>query len=243
MYRAVEQYFDLIYPHDDFARAFAPAMPDLINRLGRSSDLRVLDLCCGTGRALRPFRDLPGAMLTGADQNRTMLTRARKLFPQGRFIEKDIRQLAPAELGDRNFDVAIIAGVSLLHFSSDERCSIFALAANVLRPGGLLIFDVLHDNQGAKQETFIKSEFEVSDRDIIVVYHRKYESTVAFHTAMVVELPSTGCGDTRFASDCFAFYPLTEAAAQAEATAAGFHQPGVLRTEYRASSFLCFSAA
>jgi SAM-dependent methyltransferase len=243
MYQAIEPYFDLIYPHEAFAQAFAPAMPFVINHLGGNSNLRVLDLCCGTGRALGPFFDMPGVTICGVDQSERMLEKARQRFPLGRFVQRDVRQLATHEFGDRNLDVVIIAGVSLLHFTAAERSSILSFAKNVLRSGGLLIFDILRDSNQQGKETFIKNEFEVDDHTIIVVYHRVYASVVAFHTAVVLELPRIGCDGARISSDCFTFHPLTQGGARDEAIQAGFHDLGPLQTDYRASSFLCFSAA
>jgi SAM-dependent methyltransferase len=241
MYQAVEPYFDLIYPHEAFARAFASAVPVVINHLGKSADLRILDLCCGTGRALGPFSRLPGATVWGVDQSASMLEKAKRRFPSGRFFQRDVRCLTPHEFGIRSFDVVIIAGVSLLHFTASERSAILSFAERALCPGGVLIFDILRIDDERTKETFIKGEFEVDDRTVVVVYHRVYGGTVAFHTAAVLELPRAGCDGARLTSDCFNFYPLNASAARNEAIKAGFDDLGLLETEYRASSFLCFS--
>src|SRR4051812_15597557 len=97
MYHALAPYYDHIYPHEEFAAAFLDALPAIREHLGQQDQFRVLDLCCGTGRALSLFAGQSGAKLYGVDADKTMLEAAENNFgwknPRPEFRRKDVRHL------------------------------------------------------------------------------------------------------------------------------------------------------
>jgi SAM-dependent methyltransferase len=109
---------------------------------------RVLELACGSGRVLVPLVQA-GHQVVGLDASPHMLALAReKLAAAGladvtraRLIQGDMRELALGEV----FDLAIVAVKSLaylVHRADHQR--VLAAIAEHLRPGGLLVLDLLH---------------------------------------------------------------------------------------------------
>ena len=70
MYEISAPNFDDLYPHSELATSIEDVIPALTQFLGIRVDARfsVIDLCCGTGRALRAFATkCPNALLCGVD--------------------------------------------------------------------------------------------------------------------------------------------------------------------------------
>src|SRR5215208_5974965 len=109
---------------------------------------RVLELACGSGRVLVPLVRA-GHRVVGLDASPHMLTRTReKLQSAGfgdagrvRLIQGDMRAFELDEL----FDLAVIAAKSFAYLvtRADQQRALAATAAH-LRPGGLLVLDLLH---------------------------------------------------------------------------------------------------
>ncbi|MHB8645263.1 MAG: class I SAM-dependent methyltransferase [Thermomicrobiales bacterium] len=110
----------------------------------------VLDLGCGAGRFLVPLAEA-GYMITGVDTSAAMLDAARALVGEAGCAanvtlgQDDIRSLAT--LGDARFALAFCAQNTFLHMSdtASQQAALRAIAAH-LRPGGLLILDLIHPN-------------------------------------------------------------------------------------------------
>jgi SAM-dependent methyltransferase len=102
---------------------------------------RLLDIGCGDG----DIRPLLGAVdYVGIDANEDYLRAARKQeSPTTRFIVADVADLA--DLGVKDFDVAIAVG--LLHHLSDEQANaLLSALGTALKPGGRLVtFDPVFD--------------------------------------------------------------------------------------------------
>jgi SAM-dependent methyltransferase len=136
---------DLAYAHDvgygDFAR---DAAPDLLRRLGetRLAGGLVVDLGCGSGIWARALVDA-GFEVVGVDVSADMLAIARERAPEARFVHAS---LLDAELPPC---AAVTAISEPFNYAFDPRVGRETLAAlmrrvhDVLRPGGLLLFDVL----------------------------------------------------------------------------------------------------
>lgn len=100
----------------------------------------VVELGCGTGKNTAWLADR-GASVTGLDFSPGMLTRARErvAVEHVRFAEHDIRR--PWPLADASADV-VIGNLVLEHVASLG--GVYAEAARVLRPGGVLFLCELH---------------------------------------------------------------------------------------------------
>lgn len=85
----------------------------LIEQLGRPA--RVLDLGCGTGRPTASQLLEAGVEVVGVDESATMLELAEQQAPGGRYLHRDLRDIA--DLGE--FDAAV-AFFSLLMLSKAD---------------------------------------------------------------------------------------------------------------------------
>lgn len=115
---------------------------DVIERLARSHGLAgrdVLDVACGTGKSFMPLLRR-GYRVTACDQSPAMVRLARsKSAGLANTLVADMRALP--DLGD--FDLVTCLDDSLNYLlSSAELGATFDGIARVLRPGGLLVFDV-----------------------------------------------------------------------------------------------------
>ena len=133
-------HYDLLHPAKDYA-----AEVDQIRELfdGEGAIESVVDLGCGTGRHL-DLLAAAGYQVLGVDRSPAMVDQARKrLAPHG-----DRAEVRQADLlgftAPTRFDAAIMM-FSLLGYQVSNVDTLAALAAarRQLRPGGLLVFDLL----------------------------------------------------------------------------------------------------
>jgi SAM-dependent methyltransferase len=110
----------------------------------------ILDLGCGAGRFLVPLADA-GYAVTGVDTSVAMLDEARASVADAgcgakvALWQDDFRSLAA--LGDTRYALAFCAQNTFLHMpdSASQQAALRAVAAH-LRPGGLLVLDLIHPN-------------------------------------------------------------------------------------------------
>lgn len=151
----------------------------------------VLDLGCGAGRFLVPLAEA-GYAVTGVDASAAMLAEARVAVASaglaGRITlrQDDFRTLAT--LGDERFALAFCAQNTFLHMpdTAAQRAALRAIAAHV-RPGGLLILDLIHPNPAllgayygaiTHETTFESAEGRRVDR-FVSAFYRAATQTVA----------------------------------------------------------------
>lgn len=144
----VQEGYDRWAPHyDDYDNAvIALEQPIVTALLGPVSELRVVDVGCGTGRhALRMAGE--GAHVTGVDFSTGMLARLRAKLEHSdvaaaarlELIEHDIATGLP--LGDRSFDLALCCLV-LEHLPNLDW--MLAELARVVVPGGRVVIADFH---------------------------------------------------------------------------------------------------
>jgi SAM-dependent methyltransferase len=136
---------DVAYVHDtghgDFARDAAPGVLGLMRRAGIHEGL-VVDLGCGSGIWAAALVDA-GYDVIGVDQSAALLEIARERAPGARFVQASLFdvKLPPCS--------AVTALGECFSYAVDRRAGRPALAlvlrriADALRPGGLLVFDVM----------------------------------------------------------------------------------------------------
>lgn len=106
------------------------------------ADGRVLDLGCGSGRALKLFVE-KGFTAVGIDFSDAMLGLAKKLVLGASLKKMDIRQL---EFPDASFD-GIWSCFSLLHIPKKDIGTVLSGLKRVLKPGGILFVAVSLGNE------------------------------------------------------------------------------------------------
>jgi SAM-dependent methyltransferase len=127
--------------HGDFARDAAPGVLGLMRRAGIHEGL-VIDLGCGSGIWAAALVDA-GYDVIGVDQSPALLEIARERAPGARFVQGSLYdvKLPPCS--------AVTALGECFSYSVDRRAGRQALSivlrriAAALRPGGLLVFDVM----------------------------------------------------------------------------------------------------
>ncbi len=111
-----------------FQRLFLPQVP---------SGSRVLELGCGTGRLTARLAEV-GLRMVGLDRSLPMLLQARRRRPDLPWIQADVRQV-PLRGG---FDAVLWAFDGPTHLDPPGLEAAFREVARLLRPGGLLFFDL-----------------------------------------------------------------------------------------------------
>jgi SAM-dependent methyltransferase len=115
----------------------------MVTLLGLSPGARVLDLCCGVGRQSLEFARR-GFEVTGVDRTATYLREARsRAAEEGlevEFVQEDMRTFVRTGA----FDAVINYFTSFGYFSTEEQeGQVLANACTSLRPGGLLLMDMM----------------------------------------------------------------------------------------------------
>jgi SAM-dependent methyltransferase len=121
---------------EDFTRGYSDYLDEALNDLGRHVALdTVAELCCGAGEGLDALGPRIGRGV-GVDVSQSMLEVARLRAPGGDrlFVQGDATRLP---LKDGRFDTVVMLGG--IHHVND-RHSLFAEVARILKPGGALVW-------------------------------------------------------------------------------------------------------
>jgi SAM-dependent methyltransferase len=104
--------------------------------------LRILDVCCGSGRHLVPLWEL-GYAMTGIDADQAALAIASQSM-NGRKKKADLqrRDMRDPDFPEASFDAVLILWQSFGFFDPVVNKSILATYRKVLRSGGRLILDI-----------------------------------------------------------------------------------------------------
>lgn len=104
----------------------------------------VVELGCGTGRNLAQLERLGARGLVGVDLSDGMLAVARARLPGARLVRQDVTAPVPVPGGAAGL---VLVSLVLEHLETPGR--VFAEAARLLRPGGVLLVLELHPRAGA----------------------------------------------------------------------------------------------
>ncbi len=142
-------------------------------------NLKVLELCCGTGRLTIPLAEA-GVQITGVDFTKTMLTQAKLKAINARveinFIEADIRSF---DLND-TFDLIFIPFNSIHHlYENEDLYKAFERAHHHLKDDGTFIFDCFNPDirfitQGEKELKQVSSYTTDDGREVVIKEIMKY---------------------------------------------------------------------
>jgi len=142
-YRAYAQFYDLDVAERDPDRM-------MIEQMAALCGSPILELACGTGRALLPLAR-QGYQVTGVDISPEMLAIARRkveaegLADRVTLVEQDMRQLAL----DGRFNLAFVAVNSFMHLLTvDDQMEALSRIREHLNPGGRLLLDLFNPDLG-----------------------------------------------------------------------------------------------
>jgi cyclopropane fatty-acyl-phospholipid synthase-like methyltransferase len=94
---------------------------------------RILDIGCGPGMIV-PY--LPSSEYVGLDASADYIDRARRRFPQMKFVCQRVSQ---CDVVERNyFDVVLALGI-VHHLDDAEALTLFRIAHDAMKPGGKLV--------------------------------------------------------------------------------------------------------
>lgn len=135
-YDAFAPFYDILTEHQDHDWWWSVLLP-LAEAAGLSGN-RVLDVGCGTGKSLGPLI-ARGWFAVGVDASAGMLAEARrKLGPEVRLIERDMRELPT--LGAFDLVCALNDAVNYV-LDEGDLVDTFAGFRRNLAPGGVVVFD------------------------------------------------------------------------------------------------------
>lgn len=170
--------------------------PAFRNELGDLTGLDVVDLGCGDGTFAAQCVRAGCASYTGVDASQGMIERARIAAPTASFQQSTMERVA---LGQSVYDL-VVARMAL-HYVVDLD-EVFVEAKSGLRPGGRIIFSVVHPiltaalevDDGPRTSVTVDNYFELGDRhrswfgSQVVWQHRTVEQYVSALLAAGFEL-------------------------------------------------------
>jgi SAM-dependent methyltransferase len=145
---SVERGYDLLAPKFEYTpfRTPDPVLKVAMAQVGPPGFIdRALDLCCGTGAAMRYLRPLCRQEVVGVDLSQGMLTEARKLLEDApgtarlTFVQANALELKY----EAEFDVVTSFG-AFGHILEEDEPRLVQSVARALKPGGRFVFVTAH---------------------------------------------------------------------------------------------------
>jgi len=153
---------------------FDPYAADLVERMPALRSGRVLELAAGTGIVTRRLRDALAhdVELVSTDLNEAMLAQARLKFEDGDRVAWAQADATKLPFPDASFDV-VVCQFGCMFFPDKQTA--FAECFRVLRPGGVLMFNVWdsleHNDLARLANDAVKRHFQT---DLPTFYHTPY---------------------------------------------------------------------
>ncbi len=145
---SVERGYDLLSPKFEYTpfRTPDPVLKTTMAQVGPPGSIeRALDLCCGTGAALRFLRPLCRREVVGVDLSQGMLADARRLLADApgeatvTLVQGNVLELTY----EAEFDVVTSFG-AFGHILEEDEPRLVEVIARALRPGGRFVFVTAH---------------------------------------------------------------------------------------------------
>jgi len=145
---SVERGYDLLAPKFEYTpfRTPDPVLKAALEQVGPPGSIeRAMDLCCGTGAAMRYLRPLCREEVVGVDLSQGMLNQARQLLEDApgtarlTFVQANALELTY----EARFDVVTSFG-AFGHILEEDEPRMVQAVARALRPGGRFIFVTAH---------------------------------------------------------------------------------------------------
>ena len=130
-YTKFAQYYESIFP-------FKQPIFDFLKSNTRQETKDILDIGCGTGHYSTAFSQA-GFRTTGIDLDASMIDYAKEHYHDTTFHRKNMLDI---DTLDRHFDLAFCIGNTIAHLTKSEFDSFINIVRNILRPGGIWIFQV-----------------------------------------------------------------------------------------------------
>lgn len=174
---------DLIYDANiyDGLNTFLSDLQFYKKWLPKNKEVKILELCCGTGRLTVPIAKA-GYNICGVDYTSSMLEQAKvKASEAGleiNFIEADIRSLNLQE----KFDFIFIPFNSIHHlYKNEDLFKAFNGVKNHLKEGGLFLLDCFNPNiqyivEGENEQKKIAEYTTEDGRAVLIKQTMRYES-------------------------------------------------------------------
>lgn len=164
-----DEYADTVRSNPYNAHIEFPATTDLIPDV---AGMRVLDAGCGTGVYTEWLLAQGADEVVGVDVSEAMLAHAREaLGDRATFHRADLAE--PLEFAGDSFD-GIVSALAL-GYVRDWR-STFAEFARILKPGGFLVFSVVHPLDSlpeGEEESYFETDQQVKEWSVDVPFYRR----------------------------------------------------------------------
>ncbi len=151
-YDLLADYFDDIYPHDEYAKKMSPVRDKIEKEFYDKEKIKLLDLACGTGRSLSLFHS-DRFTLIGVDNSSLMIEKARRnLNDLGIGVElkrKDILKLNELELQPQ--DCVTMFGASISLFNESQRDKLITDIYSILNEQGIFVLDIAEFSKGCQE--------------------------------------------------------------------------------------------
>ncbi len=126
-----------------------------------AKELNILDLGCGPGLYCEQFAE-KGHTVTGVDFSENSIDYAKTQAEEKELaIEYVCGNYCELDLGENKYDLIIQIFTDLGVLSSEDRTTLLNSIKRALKPGGILIFDIMADNDVESRVT--PKEWEISE--------------------------------------------------------------------------------
>ena len=188
MYQKLANYYKYIFPSSRVQKDF---FRNIFNDHGVKT---VLDVACGTGEQLEGFAEM-GFKVHGLELEEAMveLIREKPLCRSGDITVKSGNMLQTSELFPGPYDAVLCIGNSLVHLNGMEEISqVIKSMAGVLRPGGLVVIQIVNYDRILDNQVTSLGPIETADENgTPITFERLYDlgtlpDAIQFNTTLSV---------------------------------------------------------